>query len=86
MATPTGAFTSQQTLSPVLHYASRCLQMLSPQMALAGQPTSGGAGQGGAPEPEQKSFGAERTKKLINETGTPEAARPGRLPCNKLLL
>lgn len=70
----------------MLYYASRCLQMLSPQMALAGQPTSGGAGKGGTPEPEQKSFGTERTKKLIEEMGTPGAARPGKLLCSRLLL
>lgn len=34
------------------------------------------------PEPEKKSFGAERTEKLINELGTPNAARPGM--CSKI--
>jgi hypothetical protein len=29
------------------------------------------------PAPEAKSFGAERTAKLIEESGTPGAARPG---------
>lgn len=31
-----------------------------------------------APEPERRSFGAERTAKLIEESGTPGAVRPGR--------
>lgn len=30
-----------------------------------------------APEPEVKSFGAERTSQLIQQGGTPEAVRPG---------
>jgi len=45
------------------------IQIASPPVALAARAR--------APEPEQKSFGAQRTEKLIQDAGTPEAVRPG---------
>lgn len=65
---------AERCTSAVLSAAVAASMIASPPVALAARAR--------APEPEQKSFGAQRTEKLIQDAGTPEAVRPDSMKTN----